>query len=138
MNTTALALAGYITWFLVLLGGIAVYRSVLTVTGKRAANAFAPHGSDVSDFSGRLCRAHANCYESFPFIGGLLLLALVTNTTDITASLALVVLACRVIQSSVHLISTSVMAVQTRFLFFLIQYGICFYWVIQFLTRLTA
>ncbi|MFH2132174.1 MAG: MAPEG family protein [bacterium] len=138
MNTTALALAGYITWFLVLLGGIAVYRSVLTVAGKRAANAFAPHGSDVSDFSGRLCRAHANCYESFPFIGGLLLLALITNATDITHSLALIVLACRVAQSTIHLISTSVMAVQARFLFFLIQYVICFYWVIQFLTRLTA
>ncbi|MBT6612786.1 MAG: MAPEG family protein, partial [Deltaproteobacteria bacterium] len=130
MNATAFAFAGYITWFLVLLGGIAVYRSALTVSGKREANSFKPHGEDVSDFSGRLCRAHANCYESFPIVGGLLILALVTNSTEITNSLALIVLACRVAQSTIHLFSTSAVAVQARFAFFLAQYVICFYWSI--------
>ncbi len=135
MNTTAFALTGYIMWFLVLLGGLAVYRSALTVSGKRAANAFNPDGKDVSAFSGRLCRAHANCYESFPFIGGLLLLALVTGSTGITDSLALIVLASRMAQSVVHLFSTSVMAVQLRFALLLVQFVICFYWGIQFLSQ---
>ncbi len=135
MNMTAFSFVGYITWFLVLLGGIALYRSALTVAGKRAANSFKPDGSDGSDFSARLCRAHANCYENFPIIGGLLLLALVTNSTDITHSLAAIVLGCRIVQSIVHMFSTGVIAVQIRFFFFLVQYVICFYWAIQFLSK---
>ena len=138
MNPTAFSLAGYIIWYLLLLTGIALYRSVLTVSGKRAANSFAPEGSDVSPFSGRLCRAHANCGEGFPIIGGLLLLALVTNTTEITNTLALVVLIARIAQSTVHLISTAVMAVQLRFALFLIQVVIAFYWAFQFLARFAA
>jgi uncharacterized MAPEG superfamily protein len=135
MNPTAFSLAGYITWYMLLLVGIALYRTVLTLSGKRAANSFAPEGSDVSPFSGRLCRAHANCAEGFPIVGGLLVLALVTNTTDITNTLALAVLASRVAQSIVHLISTSVMAVQLRFAFLLIQVVISIIWAIQFLAR---
>ncbi len=133
MNPTALALTGYIIWFLLLLGFIALLRTGLTIAGKRAANSFRPDGYDVSDFSGRLCRAHANCYESFPFVGGLLMLALVTNTTGITNALAYIVLASRIGQSIVHVLSTGTRAVQTRFAFFLVQYVICLYWAIQFL-----
>ncbi len=44
MNYTALALLGYIGWFLLLLGGIAVLRSGLTASGKRLANSFSPDG----------------------------------------------------------------------------------------------
>ncbi|MBU3913935.1 MAPEG family protein [bacterium] len=84
---------------------------------------------------GRLCRAHANCYESFPFIGGLLILALMTGSTEGTNSLALIDLDSRIAQSVVHMISTSAMAVQVRFLFFLVQFIICFYWAVQFLMR---
>jgi len=135
MNPTALSLAGYITWYMLLLAGIAVYRTVLTVSGTRAANSFSPDGSDVSAFSGRLCRAHANCTEGFPYIGGLLILALVTNSTEITNFLALIVLASRIAQSTVHLISTNVMAVQLRFLFFMIQLVVCFYWAVQLLIQ---
>ena len=138
MNPTALALLGYISWYLVLIAGIAVHRSYLTVSGQRAANSFKPEGSDVSAFSGRLCRAHANCYEGFPYVGGLLVLALVTDTTQITHSLALWVFAARVAQSVIHLISTSAMAVQVRFFFFLIQMVICFYWAFQLLNRFMA
>lgn len=135
MHSTAFALTGYILWFLVLLAGITLHRSWLTIIGKRAANSFNTGGTDISDFSARLCRAHANCYESFPFIGGLLILALVSQSTDITHSLALVLLISRIAQSTIHVISTSVIAVQLRFFFFLIQLVICFYWAIQFLSR---
>ncbi len=138
MNPTALALTGYVLWFLVLISGIAVHRSILTIVSKRAPNSFRTDGTDISDFSARLCRAHANCYEGFPYIGGLLLLALVTQTTDVTNSLALVLLGCRIAQSVVHMISTSVMAVQLRFAFFLAQLVISFYWAVQFLIRFAA
>ena len=135
MNTTAFALTGYIVWMLVLVGGIAVLRITVSLSRHKPANSFRPDGSDVSPFSERLCRAHANCYESFPFIGGLLLLALATNATDITNSLALVALGSRILQSLTHLYSTSVTAAQLRFGFFIMQYVIAIYWTIQFLLR---
>ena len=138
MNATAFALAGYITWVLVLVGGIAVLRITVSLSRHKPANSFRPDGADVSPFSERLCRVHANCYESFPFIGGLLLLALATNTTGITNSLALVALSSRIAQSAIHLYSTSVAAAQVRFAFFLVQYVIACYWTIQFLLRFSA
>ena len=122
MNASVIALLGYISWFLLLLGSIAVLRVSVSLTRGKAANSFRPDGSDVSPFSARLCGAHANGYESFPFMGGLLLLALATNNTAITDPLALIALASRIAQSSVNLVSTSVVAVQIRFAFFLVQF----------------
>lgn len=136
MNPTAIVLTGYIFWYMLLLAGIALLRTVLTLSGKRAANRFHPDGTDVSAFSGRLCRAHANCYEGFPIIGGLLILALLTNQTGLTDPLAAIVLAARIAQSITHLISVNVLAVQIRFFFFMIQLVICFYWAIQMIARL--
>lgn len=138
MNTTALALTGYIGWILLLLGAIAVVRLQASVVGGKPANSFATDGSDVSPFSGRLCRAHANCYENFPQLGGLMLLALATGTAAMTDPLALVLLAARVAQSAVHLYSTSETAVKVRFTFFLVQYGIAVYWVFGFLNYFLA
>lgn len=69
----------------------------------------------ISHFAHRLARARANCYESFPVIAGLLLLALATGQSEVADSLALWVLAARVAQSSTHLISTSNLAVNIRF-----------------------
>ncbi len=132
MNPTAQALTGFIAWFLLLLVTLGIYRTFVVMTQKKAPNSFKPDGSDVSDFAGRLCRAHANCYESFPFVGGVLLLALATQSTDITNGLALVMLGARVVQSLVHLISTSVMAVQLRFACFLVQVGIAVSWLPAF------
>jgi len=104
----------------------------------RAVNSFQPDGKDVSDFSARLARVHANCYESFPFIGGLLLLALATNLTAITSPLALVLLACRIGQSLIHLVSTSGLAVQVRFALFVAQFLIAAWWTIQFAQTFAA
>lgn len=138
MNATALALTGYIGWILLLLGAIAVVRLQASVVGGKPANSFATDGSDVSPFSGRLCRAHANCYENFPQLGGLMLLALATGTAAMTDPLALVLLAARVAQSAVHLYSTSETAVKVRFAFFLVQYGIAVYWAFGFLNYFLA
>ena len=127
---TALALLGYAAWSLTLLGGIAILRGWLTASGARAANSFAPDGRDVSPFSGRLCRAHANCYERLPIVASVLLLAIVTNHEAITDPLALWHLAARLGQSAVHLVSTSPRAVRIRFLFFLAQFVIEAAWIV--------
>lgn len=129
MNDTIIALLGYITWVLVLLVVIAVYRTLLVAKKQQAVNGFKADGSNSPPFGKRLTRAQGNCVESFAFMGGLMLLALATDSAVITDGLALFLLAARLGQSITHLVSTSVLAVQIRFVFFLLQVAICFYWV---------
>jgi len=131
MSPSALALIGYAAWTLFLITWIVVLRTVYTLSGKRAANSFAPWGEDVSPFSGRLCRAHANCYENIGLFAALILLAMVTGHGDITDPLARWVLVARVAQSTVHLISISEIAVMLRVTFLLAQLGIEAYWIVQ-------
>ena len=133
MTDSLHALIAYISWMLIILVSLGLYRSYLTLTGQHAANKFKPDGGDVSPFSGRVCRAHANCYEFFPIAGGLLLAALATNNTAITDPFASYFLAARILQSITHIASTSVIAVYARFAFFLVQIGICFMWIAGFI-----
>jgi len=133
MNPTYFAFVMYVAWMLLLLGLLGSLRVGLSLSGKKAPNSFDPGGADVSPFSHRLCRAHANCYESFPIFGGLLLLAIATDTTAITDGLAYYLIGARILQSVMHLWSTSNLAVQLRFVFFLVQIGIAVYWVLQFI-----
>jgi hypothetical protein len=133
MNPTVTALLGYIALMLLLLGTLGMMRVGMTLTGKRAPNNFAPDGADVSPFSNRLCRTHANSYEGFPIFGGLMLLAIGLDATAITDGLALYLLGARVLQALIHLASTSNLAVQARFAFFLVQVVIAIWWLIQFL-----
>jgi uncharacterized MAPEG superfamily protein len=129
MNASALALTGYVGWFLALLLALGGARVTAVLTAHRAPNSFRPDGSDMPPFAARLTRAHANCYESFPFFGGTLLLALASGSTAITDPLAPIALACRIAQSTVHVASTSAIAVNIRFAFFLAQVGIAVYWL---------
>ncbi len=131
MSPSALALVGYVAWTILLAATIVSYRTVLVLKKERAANDFLPSGEDVSPFSNRLCRAHANCYENLPAFAALILLAMVTDNADITDSLARWVLVARVAQSTVHLISVSEMAVSLRAVLLLVQLGIEAYWVVQ-------
>lgn len=137
MQSSTLALLGYAAWTLALLGGIAALRGTLVASGKRAANSFAATGDDVSAFAGRLCRAHANCYENLPVFASVVLIALVTGHGDITEPLALYALAVRVAQSTTHLISTRSRAVLLRFAFLVVQYVIQVVWITQLLRALT-
>lgn len=137
-NPTALALVLYIGWFLLLLIGIAATRVHASIVHGKAVNSFATDGRDVSLFSARLCRAHANAYESFPFIGGLLLLALATGSTEITNPLALTLLAGRLAQSCVHVWSVRRIAVTVRFAFFVVQVSIAAYWTVLFVQKFLA
>lgn len=131
MSPSGLALIGYVSWTLLLAIAIVTHRTVLVLGKKRAANDFDPSGSDVSEFSGRLCRAHANCYENLAMFAALVLLAMVTGNDAITDPLARWVLVARVAQSGVHLTSTSELAVTIRVAFFLVQVGIMVSWAYQ-------
>lgn len=122
MSPSAVALVGFAAWTLFLVLLIGLYRGSLVIAGKRAPNQFDPGGADVGEFSRRVCRAHANCYENLPVFGALVAVALVTGQTAATDGLALWVLGARIAQSIVHLASTSNMAVNVRFVLYLAQW----------------
>lgn len=131
MSNTAFALIGFIAWSLFLLVLMETIRTYLVVTGRVPANGFTPDNGNLSPFMQRLARAHANCLEGLPIFGGLLVFALLLDKTTITDSLAPWLLTARVVQSVIHLVSTSAVAVSLRFTAFAVQMAIGLYWVLQ-------
>lgn len=134
MTPSVIALTGFIAWALLLLVLMEVIRTQLVLRGKAAANSFTPDNAGLSPFMQRLARAHANCIESLPVFGGLLLVAIATHRTGVTDSLAYLFLASRVLQSLVHLASLSSAAVSIRFTAFAVQMAIGLYWSYELLT----
>ena len=130
---SSIALTGFIAWALLLLVLMEVIRSRLVLRGKVRANGFTPDNAGLSPFMQRLARAHANCVESLPVFGGLLLIAVATNRPSITDSLAYLFLGSRVFQSTVHLASLTPAAVTIRFAAFAVQMAIGLYWAFMLL-----
>lgn len=129
MQESYLLLLGFCSWTVLILMLIGALRTWLTLTCQRRANNFAPSGEDISPFSHRLCRTHANCYENLPIVIGIIGYAYMTNNLAITNTFAIAFLVFRILQSITHLISTSVIAVSIRFAFFTGQYAIILYWL---------
>ena len=128
MSKSALVLTLFISWTLLLLVLMEVVRSWLVLSGRARSNAFNPENSNLSPFMQRLARAHANCLEGLPIFGGLLIVAIVAGRTGLTDPLAPWLLGARVVQSSIHLASVSVIAVNARFTAFVAQMAIAAYW----------
>ena len=133
MSPTLIALGGFALWQLVLTFALGIYRTMLVNTGRKAANAFAPDGSDVPGFGRRLTRARDNCYENLPVFAALVLVASASGRLALTDGLALWVLVARLGQSGTHLLSTAVPAIMIRFAFYLVQVGIMAYWAVRLL-----
>lgn len=129
MTHSAVALLGFSAWTLVLVVLLAFTRTGLVMGGKKAANAFSASGDDLEGFGRRLTRAHANCYENLPVAGAVLLYAIATDQAAITDPLALVFLGARLLQSLVHLASTSAPAVTVRFALYVAQVLILLWWI---------
>ena len=133
MSQTLLALLGFTSWTLALLVLMEAIRSKLVLTGEVAANGFNPENSNLSPFMQRLARAHANCLEGLPIFCGLMVVAVLAGKASLTDPLAYTLLAARVVQSTIHLASTSSAAVTARFVAFAVQMGIAVYWAFKLL-----
>ncbi|MBP8926013.1 MAG: MAPEG family protein [Pseudomonadales bacterium] len=132
MTSTSCAIIGLASWYVAVLLMLAVFRVYLSAATRKAANTFAPDGSDVPGFGQRLVRVHANCYENIPLFIGVLLFALVTNQSAITDPSACWLLYARMGQCLVHRVSVSVPAVLARFSLFAVQLGLLLCWLWQF------
>jgi uncharacterized MAPEG superfamily protein len=129
MSISAMALTIFIAWALLLLVVMEAVRSFLVIRGEKRSNEFKPDNGNLSPLMQRLARAHANCVEGFAIFGGLLLVAIVTGRQEVTDPLAYWLVAARIAQSTVHLASLSVLAVNIRFSFFAVQIMIAAFWV---------
>ena len=120
-------------WWLVLILGGAVW--LLVMAGRMQVNVFAADGSNTpGTFGQRLVRAHANCVENVPLFAAVLLYAMVTGQSQVTDPLAPILLGARILQSVVHLISTSALAVWIRFAAFFVQLLILIWWLLRLST----
>ncbi|TNE58175.1 MAG: MAPEG family protein [Alphaproteobacteria bacterium] len=124
MTISQWVLFGFALWTLVvLMFGIGVSRWSRVLTGRAALTDFPgdqPHGSPRYR---RIIRAHANCLENLPILMVLVYLESVTGLQSaLFAQLAVVLLACRVLQTLTHVIFSETSAtVLIRFLFFISQ-----------------
>ena len=132
-SPSLIALTAFIAWTLALLVLMETSRALLVLRGRVAANGFTPDNANLSPFMQRLARAHANCLEGLPVFGGLLLVSVASGQAAITDPLAYVLLACRLLQSLVHLASLSPAAVTLRFCAFAVQMAIGVYWALRLL-----
>lgn len=135
-SPTIIALVGFITWAMFLLVLMESIRSKMVLAKEIAPNGFNPENSNLSPFMQRLARAHANCIEGLPVFGGLMIVALITSNAAITDSLAYIFLGARIVQSLIHLVSLSPMAVTMRFSAFAVQMIIGVYWCYKLLVVL--
>ena len=106
-------------------------RSKLVLTKEVPANGFTPDNAGLSPFMQRLARAHANCLEGLVLFGGFMLVAVIAGKSNVTDPLAYILLGARVVQSIIHLASTSSLAVTSRFAAFAVQMGVAVYWAIK-------
>jgi uncharacterized MAPEG superfamily protein len=138
MNSTLGALTGFVSWTLLLLLVMEAIRTKLVMTKAFPANGFVPDNANLSPFMQRLARAHANCLEGLPIFGGLMVICVLAGQTAISDPLAYVLLAARIVQSLIHLASTSPAAVSARFTAFCVQTLIALFWALRLLEGLVA
>lgn len=133
MGATTTALLGFAGWFVLLSLVLALYRVGLVVSRQKAANTFATDGADIPGFGQRLTRARDNCFETLPAFAAIAFVASAAGRLEVTDPLAMWVLYCRIGQSLVHIVSTSVPAVMLRASLFFVQILIYAWWALRLL-----
>jgi uncharacterized MAPEG superfamily protein len=122
MTTPLYALIGFVFWSVGLVVALGSARCYQVMAGQKKSNEFPSGTQHGGDAYWRLNRAHLNCLENLPLFAAVVLVAAVTGAGSETLDmLARVFVGARVCQSLVHIASGSVMAVNIRFAFYLIQ-----------------
>lgn len=124
MTVPVAVLLGFALWtLLTLFGSVGIYRWSRILTGRQEIATFRADVPEGADWYQRAMRAHANCVENLPVYGAIVLALVATGVTGrVLDVLAVVVLAGRVLQTSVHIALPQTNAVvSVRFAFFLAQ-----------------
>ena len=124
MNQSLLILVGFVSWTIFLGLLVVGYRAIEVLLGKKKSNEFTAGQKHGTPLYWEMNRAHANALENLPIFAALVLIGNVSGKVDLFFIYGcMLLLGARVLQSVTHLISTSVLAVDVRFTFYLIQVG---------------
>jgi uncharacterized MAPEG superfamily protein len=118
------ALLGFALWtLLVLFATVGIYRWARILSGRASIAQWQADLSQGSEWYRRAMRAHFNCVENLPVFGAIVYCATAAGArSSLLGPLALLVLAARIAQTTVHLsVLQTNTAVSVRFSFFLIQ-----------------
>src|SRR5262249_33676806 len=124
MTTPMWMLLGFAAWTVLLLSfTIGVYRWGRILTGRGGIADFKADQVEGADWYRRSMRAHANCIENLPVFGAVVLALYVRGVSGPFVSyVSMIILAARVIQSSVHVgFAQTNKVVSVRFTFFAVQ-----------------
>lgn len=122
VETALLALLLFTAWTMLLVGAIGTIRASRILSGRTRTEEITsgvPHGSEPY---WRLNRAHINAAENLPIFAAVVLVGVAAGVTDaLFGTMALMIVAARLAQSTIHIASGSSRAVSVRFAFFLVQ-----------------
>lgn len=109
------------------------YRSMLVLTGKKPANSFPRSGHDGPAWYKRVMDAHANSLENLVLYGSLVVVCHFSGNLDALNAVCWYYLLARLVQTGIHLISTTHWPVFLRFNAWIIQMGLLVYVMVDLL-----
>lgn len=136
MSTPLYALTGFAGWTLLLIFIVFNIRGYYALLRRpmKPVNTFSPDGGDLAPFGQRVTRAHLNSVENLAVFATLVFVAAYTNRLDIMEGTVMYILYARIAQSTVHMISTSQIAVWLRATLWGVQLGLMIWYAIQLLS----
>jgi uncharacterized MAPEG superfamily protein len=130
VNTSILALLGYLGLTIALVLTVVSYRLAQIATGKSADSWARGRQQSDPDVIQRFSHAHLNCLENLPLFAGVVLAAVGSNQLGVVDPLAGWFLAARIAQSTTHVIQVSHWMVLVRGTFWTVQMLMLIYWVL--------
>jgi hypothetical protein len=126
---SVIALIFYALWTIALVLMVGADRVLQVIEGNAKVNSFTPGTPHGSDSYWRINRAHINAAENLAIFAAIVLSGWVAGMeTTLFNQLAVIVVVARVIQSFIHIMSGSVLAVNLRFTAFGVQL-VCEIWM---------
>lgn len=124
-------LLGFAGWTVLLLfSTVGYYRWSRILTGCRELKSFRAHEVTDDEWYNRAMRAHVNCIENLPIYAAIVLVLVATNLqSPLLDTLAVVILAARVVHSTLHItLEQTNLVAGLRFVFYVIQ-PLCMIWM---------
>lgn len=122
MNPSLLYLIGVCLWFLLLGVSVLSWRGLEILAGKRKVNEFPGGTQHGGDAYWRLNRAHMNVAENLPIFAAVVLVGNISGAAgESFGSAALIYWIMRMLQSVIHVLSGSELAVWSRFTAYSVQ-----------------
>jgi len=124
-----LALVFYALWAIALVLMVAGDRVLLVLKGEAKITEFSPGVPHGTDSYWRINRAHMNTLENLPIFGAVVLSGWAIGLETLLFNrLAVIVVCARVVQSVIHILSGSALAINLRFAAYGVQL-VCIIWM---------